>query len=41
MMGVVIGTIVFAILYVVATIAIHNYVQKDLTDRKIKAEYRT
>ncbi len=39
--GVIVGTIVFAVLYVVATIVINNYVQKDVNDPKIKAEYRT
>lgn len=40
MIGVIIGTCVFVAIYVGGAFGINNYVQKDLTDDRIKEEYR-
>jgi hypothetical protein len=39
-MGVVFGTFAYIILFVAASILINNHVQKDVTDPKVKLEYR-
>ena len=39
--AVIVGTIIFVTLWIAAAAAINNYVQKDLTDEKLKEEYRS
>ena len=39
--AVIVGTIIFIAIWIVASAAINNYVQKDLTDEKLKEDYRT
>ena len=39
--AVIVGTIIFIAIWIAASAAINNYVQKDLTDQKLKEEYRT
>ncbi len=38
--AVIVGTIIFIALWIGASAAINNYVQKDITDEKLKEEYR-
>ena len=38
--AVIVGTFVFIALWIGASAAINNYVQKDLVDEKLKEEYR-
>lgn len=40
MFGIIFGTCVFIAIYVGGVFSINNYVQKDLTDDRIKEEYR-
>ena len=37
--AVIVGTIIFVAIWIEASAAINNYVQKDLTDQKLKDEY--
>ena len=39
--AVIVGTFVFIALWIGASAAINNYVQKDLADEKLKEEYRS
>jgi heme O synthase-like polyprenyltransferase len=39
--AVIVGTIIFIALWIAAAAAINNYVQKDLTDEKLKEDYRS
>ena len=39
--AVIVGTIIFIALWIAAAAAINNYVQKDLTDQKLKEDYRS
>ena len=39
--AVIVGTIIFIAIWIVASAAINNYVQKDLIDEKLKEEYRS
>ena len=39
--AVIVGTIIFIAIWIAVSAAINNYVQKDLTDQKLKEEYRT
>ena len=38
--AVIVGTFIFIALWIGASAAINNYVQKDMTDEKLKEEYR-
>ena len=40
LLAVVVGTFIFIALWIGASSAINNYVQKDMTDEKLKEEYR-
>ena len=40
MTAVIVGTFVFISLWIGASAAINNYVQKDIDDEKLKEEYR-
>ena len=39
--AVIVGTIIFIALWIAAAASINNYVQKDLTDQKLKEDYRS
>ena len=38
--AVIVGTFIFIALWIGASAAINNYVQKDIVDEKLKEEYR-
>jgi hypothetical protein len=40
MTAVIVGTFIFIAIWIGSSAAINNYVQKDLTDEKLKEEYR-